>query len=56
VAQLQLALDKPTFDRDGNVLLTPAVATTDAFDSAVNALQAEVDQMRNQGQRLLPSS
>jgi hypothetical protein len=48
VVQLQLALNKPTFDRDGNVLLTPAVP--------VNALQAELDQMRNQGQRLLPSS
>jgi hypothetical protein len=56
VVQLQLALDKPAFDRDGNVLLTPAVATTDALDSAVNALQAELDQMRTQGQRLLPST
>jgi hypothetical protein len=53
VVQLQLALDKPAFDRDGNVLLTPAVATTDAFNSAVNALQAELDEMRLQGRRML---
>ena len=53
VVQLQVALDRPTFDRDGNVLVTPAVATADEFESAVNALQAELDEMRVQGRRLL---
>jgi hypothetical protein len=51
--QLQGALDRPTFDKDGDALVTPAVATTDEFESAVNALQAELDEMRLQGPRLL---
>jgi hypothetical protein len=51
--QLQVALDHPTFDRDGNALVTPAVATADEFERALNALQAELDEMRVQGRRLL---
>jgi hypothetical protein len=51
--QLQVALDHPTFDRDGDALITPAVATAVEFESAVNALQAELDEMRVQGRRLL---
>lgn len=53
VVQVQVALDHPTFDRDGNALLTPAVATADEFESAVNALQADLDEMRMQGRRML---
>jgi hypothetical protein len=53
VVQLQVALDRPTFDTDGQALVTPAVATADEFESAVNALQAELDKMRMQGRRLL---
>jgi hypothetical protein len=53
VVQLQVALDRPTFDTDGQALVTPAVATADEFESAVNALQAELDKMRLQGRRLL---
>ena len=53
VVQLQVALDRPTFDTDGQALVTPAVATADEFESAVNALQAELDEMRVQGRRLL---
>jgi hypothetical protein len=53
VVQLQVALDRPTFDTDGQALVTPAVATADEFESAVNALQAELDKMRVQGRRLL---
>jgi hypothetical protein len=34
-------------------LVTPAVATADEFESAVNALQAELDEMRMQRRRLL---
>jgi hypothetical protein len=34
-------------------LVTPAVATAEEFESAVNALQAELDTMRQQGRRLL---
>jgi hypothetical protein len=49
IAQLQIALDKPTFDTDGNALVTPAVATADEFESAVNALQVELDAVREQG-------
>ena len=55
VVQLQIALDRPTFDTDGQALVTPAVATADEFESAVNALQAELDAMRMQGRRLLAS-
>lgn len=55
IAQLQIALDKPTFDTDGNALVTPAVVTADEFESAVNALQAELDAMRAQGRRCLAS-
>ena len=51
--QLQAALDHPTFDTDGQALVTSGVATADEFESAVNALQAELDAMRMQGQRLL---
>ena len=51
--QFQAALDRPTFDTDGQALVTPAVATADDFESAVNALQAELDEMRLQGRRLL---
>jgi hypothetical protein len=51
--QLQVALGRPTFDTDGYVLVTPAVATADEFERAVNALQAELDEMRVQGRRLL---
>jgi hypothetical protein len=51
--QLQVALDHPTFDRDGDALVTPAVATAVEFESAVNALQAELEEMRMQGRRLL---
>ena len=40
VVQLQVALDRPTFDTDGQALVTPAVATADEFESAVNALEA----------------
>ena len=53
VVQLQIALDRPTFDTDGQALVTPAVATADEFESAVNSLQAELDQMRMRGRRLL---
>jgi hypothetical protein len=53
VVQLQVALDRPTFDTDGQALVTPAVATADEFESALNALQAELDEMRVQGRRLL---
>ena len=53
VVQLQIALDRPTFDKDGQALVTPAVASADEFESAVNALQAELDAMREQGRRLL---
>ena len=53
VVQLQVALDRRTFDTDGNALVTPAVATADEFESAVNALQAELDGMRVQGRRML---
>jgi hypothetical protein len=53
VVQLQIALDRPTFDTDGQALVTPAFATADEFESAVNALQAELDAMRVQGRRLL---
>jgi hypothetical protein len=53
VVQLQVALDRPTFDRDGQALVTPAVATAEEFESALNALQAELDAMREQGRRLL---
>ena len=52
--QLQVALDHPTFDTDGNALVTPAVATAVEFESAVNTLQAELDEMRLQGRRMLP--
>ena len=31
VVQLQIALDRPTFDTDGQALVTPAVATADEF-------------------------
>ena len=53
VVQIQVTLDRPTFDKDVNALVTPAVATADEFESAVNALQAELDKMRMQGRRLL---
>jgi hypothetical protein len=53
VVQLQISLDRPTFDTDGQALVTPAVATADEFESAVNALQTELDEMRMQGRRLL---
>jgi hypothetical protein len=53
VVQLQVALYRPTFDTDGQALVTPAVATADEFESALNALQAELDEMRVQGRRLL---
>lgn len=53
VLQVQVALDRPTFDKDGNALVTPAVATADEFESAVNMLQAELDEMRMQGRRML---
>jgi hypothetical protein len=52
VVQLQVALDRRTFDTDGNALVTPAVATADEFESAVNALQVELDAMREQGRRM----
>ena len=51
--QLRGALDRPTFDTDGQALATPAVATADEFESAVNALQVELDAVREQGRRLL---
>jgi hypothetical protein len=51
--QLQVALDHPAFDTDGNALVTPAMATVDEFETAVNALQAELDEMRLQVRRLL---
>ena len=53
VVQLQVALDRPTFDKEGQALVTPAVATAADFASAVNALRAELDAMREQGRRLL---
>ncbi len=53
VEELQISLDVPTFDFDGQALVTPAVATADEFESAVNALQAELDAMRVRGRRLL---
>jgi hypothetical protein len=46
VVQLQVALDRPTFDKDGQALVTPAAATADTFEGAANALQAELDEMR----------
>jgi hypothetical protein len=49
VVQPQIALDRPTFDKDGQALITPAVATADEFESAVNTLQAELNETRVQG-------
>ena len=46
VVQLQVALDRPTSDTDRQALVTPAVGTADEFESAVSALQAELDEMR----------
>ena len=54
--QLQVALDQPTFDTDGHALVTPAVATPDEFESALDALQAELDEMCLQGPRLLSTN
>ena len=51
--QLQVALDHLTFDHDDDALVTPAVATADKFESAIDALQAELDEMRMQGRRVL---
>ena len=34
VAELQIALNKPTFDTDGRTLVTRAIATADEFESA----------------------
>jgi hypothetical protein len=53
VEQLQIARDRPTFDKDGQALVTPAVATTDEFEIAVDALLAELDEMRMLGRRML---
>ena len=53
VVQIQVALDRPTFDKGEQALVTPAVTNAAAFESAVNALQAELDAMREQGRRLL---
>ena len=53
VVQIQIALDRATFDTDGQALVTPAVATAGEFESAVNALQGELDAMRVQGRCLL---
>lgn len=53
VVQHQLALDRPTFAKDGQALVTPAVATADEFESAVDTLQAELNEMRVKGRRLL---
>jgi hypothetical protein len=55
VEELKVALDRPTADKDGQPLVTPAVVTADEFESAVNALQAELDAMRAQGRRCLAS-
>jgi hypothetical protein len=52
VVQPQIALDRPTFDKDGQALVTPALATADEFESAVNTLQAELNETRVQGRRL----
>ena len=38
VVQLQIALERPTFDTDGHALVTPAVATADEFESAESQL------------------
>lgn len=56
VVQLQIALDRPIFDKDGQALLTPAVATADEFEGAVNVLQAGLDEMRYRGRKLLAHS
>jgi hypothetical protein len=51
--QLQVALDWPTVDTDGQAHVTPAVATADKVEIAVNALQTELDKIRLQGRWLL---
>jgi len=52
VVQPQVALERPTFDKEGQALVTPALATADEFESAVNTLQAELNDTRVQGRRL----
>lgn len=46
VVQLRVALDRPTFNKDGQALVTPAAATADTFEGAANALQTELDELR----------
>ena len=53
VVQIQVALDRPTFDTDGQALVTPAVATADGVREHGESLRAELDAMRLQGRRLL---
>jgi hypothetical protein len=56
VVQLQIAHDRLTFDTDGQAFVTPAVATAEKFESAVNALQAELDTMRQRSRKLLDTT
>jgi hypothetical protein len=52
VVQPQIALDRPTFDKDGQALVTPALANADEFERVVNTLQAELNDTRIQGRWL----
>lgn len=56
VVQLQIAHDRLTFDTDGQASVTPAVATAEKFESAVNALQAELDTVRQWSRKLLDTT
>ena len=39
-------------NKNGQALVTPALATADEFESSVNTLQAELNETRVQGRRL----
>jgi hypothetical protein len=51
-ARVQIALQRPTIDAAGRVLVTPEVTSLDEIEGQINVLQDNLDQLRERARRV----
>jgi hypothetical protein len=51
-ARVQVALQRPTIDAAGRVLVTPEVTSLEEIEGQINVLQDDLDQLRERARRV----
>jgi hypothetical protein len=51
-AWVQIALQRPTIDAAGRVLITPEVTSLEEIEGQINVLQDDLDQLRERARRV----